>query len=220
MCGRYALAGEPEELVEAFDVGPLDFAYRPRYNVAPGQQAPVVAADRRGRRMGLMLWGLVPSWADGPGSPHVNARAESVAEKPAFRESFLRRRCLIPASGFYEWRAEPGGKIPYYFRDAAGGLLALAGLWDRWTDAGGEARHGFTVLTTDANDDVRPTHHRMPVLVPEGSRAEWLDRDADTAALLGLLRPSPAGSLVSHRVSTRVNRATDDDPELIEPVGE
>ena len=218
MCGRYTLAADPEELLETFDVPRLTFEYRPRYNVAPGQEAPVVAEDRRGRRIGLLTWGLVPAWRDEPGQGIVNARSESVGRKASFREAFARRRGLVPADGFYEWRREGDARIPYWFRPKAPGLLALAGIWERWSRPGQEPRHTFTVLTTDANEEVRAVHDRMPVLVPTESRDAWLSAATDPDVLADIMRPAPAGTLDAREVSRRVNRPTDDDPGLIEPV--
>jgi putative SOS response-associated peptidase YedK len=218
MCGRYALTSEADELVDTFDVVDLGFAHRPRYNIAPGQEAPVLAEDRRGRRMGLMTWSLVPAWTGEPGGGHINARAESIAAKPSFREAFLRRRCLVPASGFYEWRGGGRGRVPLWFHPPEGGLITFAGIWERWAPPGGAPRHGFAILTTAANADVRPTHPRMPVIVDAEGRARWLDRGAEPEALRSLLAPPPAGTLEGHEVSTRVNRPSEDDAGLIEPV--
>ena len=215
MCGRYTLAAHADELVETFGVPPPEFDFGPRYNIAPSQQAPVVAEDRRGRRIGLLTWGLVPGWADEPGSGIINARAESVADKPSFRDAFERRRCLVPADGFYEWRKEGSAKIPYWIHPRGGGLLSFAGIWERWIRPGAEPRHTFAILTTDASEDVAPIHDRMPVLILASDRDRWLDRSADPRALLGLLRPAPSGSLACREVSTRVNRPADDDPGLI-----
>ena len=218
MCGRYTLAASAEELVEAFDVPSLMFELEPRYNIAPSQMAPVVAVDRQGRRAGLLTWGLVPGWVAEPGAGIVNARSESVADKPSFREAFERRRCLVPADGFYEWRKEGGARIPHWIHPRDGGLIAFAGIWERWSRAGAESRHTFAILTTDASADVAALHDRMPVVVAPDDRALWLDRSAAPVQLRHLLRPAPEGSLVSHPVSTRVNRPAEDDPGLIEPV--
>lgn len=217
MCGRYALTCDAEELVETFGLADLGFLHRPRYNIAPGQEAPVLAEDRRGRRAGLMLWGLLPARADAAGRPHVNARAESVADKPAFRESFRRRRCLIPASGFYEWRAEGDGKTPFWFHAQGGALLTFAALWDRWSSPGEEARFGFAIVTTNASDDVRDVHERMPVIIDAADRDRWLSRDSAPEEVAEVLRPSSPQTLEGHAVSLRVNRTSEDDPALIEP---
>jgi putative SOS response-associated peptidase YedK len=218
MCGRYTLAADTDELVEVFDVPPPAFDLVPRYNIAPGQDVPVVAADRHGRRLGLLTWGLVPRWRDERGAGIINARAESVCEKPSFREAFERRRCLVPADGFYEWKKEGGRKVPYWIHPRGGGVMSFAGIWERWSRPGEGPRHTFTILTTHASDDVASIHDRMPVVVAPADRDRWLDRSADPAELHALLRPPPAGSLESHPVSTRVNRPGEDDPGLIEPV--
>jgi putative SOS response-associated peptidase YedK len=218
MCGRYTLGLEAEELVEAFDVPELAFEYRPRFNIAPGQEAPVVAVDRRGRRMGLLRWGLVPAWMNDPGRGFINARAESVLDKPSFRDAFLHRRCLVPADGFYEWKKEGRVKTPHWIHPTAGGLVSFAGIWERWDRPGVESRHTFAIITNDANEDVRRIHDRMPVFVVESDHERWLDRATDEEELHSMLRRTPpAGTFSSHVVSTRVNRAVDDDPGLIEP---
>lgn len=209
MCGRYTLALPEPELLETFDVPPPEFDYRPRWNVAPGQECPVVAEDRHGRRMGLLRWGLVPSWMDDPPSGgFVNARAETAATKPSFREPFRRRRCLVPADGFYEWAREGERKVPRWFHRADGGALALAGLWEGRT---------FTVLTTDANADVAPVHPRMPVILPPERWDAWLVTGTAVEELQEMVGPAPDGSLDRRTVSTRVNTPDEDDPELIEP---
>jgi putative SOS response-associated peptidase YedK len=216
VCGRYTLAAGSEELVEAFDVPPLSFAWTPRYNIAPGQRVPVAAADRRGRRIGLLTWGLVPAWMDEPGNGLINARSESVMEKPSFREAFERRRCLVPADGFYEWRRAGSARIPHWFFPRDGALLSLAGVWARWSRPGQETRHTFAILTTGASEDVAPVHDRMPVIIDPGDRVQWLERTVDPSALAALLRPAPPGTLESRTVSARVNRATEDDPAMID----
>ncbi|NJD19030.1 MAG: SOS response-associated peptidase, partial [Gemmatimonadetes bacterium] len=185
--------------------------------VAPGQDALVVGEDRRGRRMGRLRWGLVPARAPQADRPFVNARGESVLRTPSFREAFLHRRCLVPADGFYEWHRDEWGKTPFLFRPAAGGLLALAAVWERWEGTGHPPRDGFAVLTVAASDDVAPVHHRMPVLVAPDRFALWLDRSSTPERLRELLEPAPAGTLRAHAVSRRVNSASQDDAGLLEP---
>ncbi len=219
MCGRYTLATPADELVEAFDVGTLTFDWSARYNVAPGQDAPIVAEDARGRRMGLMRWGFVPGWRDEPGTGFVNARAESVARKPSFGEAFARRRCLVPADGVYEWRTTAGTKQPFWIHPRAGGLLTFAGIWETWRRPEEEPRHGFAILTTEANADVAPVHDRMPVVVEREDRGRWLARSTSPEEAAALLRPAPTGALDLRLVSTRVNRVAEDDAGLLEPVG-
>lgn len=215
MCGRYTLAAATEELVEAFDVPLPDFVWTPRYNISPGQQVPVVAADRRGRRIGLLTWGLVPAWNDEPGTGLINARAESVMEKPSFREAFERRRCLVPADGFYEWKREGRAKVPHWFFPRSDGLLAFAGVWERWERPGTEPRHTFAILTVPANEDVAPVHDRMPAIVPAEERARWLERSTPLREVAAMLRTAPAGALSARCVSPRVNRVSADDAGLI-----
>jgi putative SOS response-associated peptidase YedK len=218
VCGRFTLASSTDGLVEAFDVPVPTFEWTAHYNIAPSQQAPVVAEDSRGRRMGLLTWGLAPGWMDEPGPGFINARSESVHSKPAFRDAFVRRRCLVPADGFYEWRKEGGKKVPHWLHPAAGGVLAFAGLWDSWSRPGAEPRHTFTILTTDANAEVRAVHDRMPVVVAPEARQAWLSHDTDLAALRALLRPAPDGMFAVRRVSTRVNKPVEDDAGLVEEV--
>ena len=219
MCGRYTLSANADELVEAFDVPTPTFDLVARYNIAPSQLAPVVAADRRGRRMGLLTWGLVPGWVDEPGEGMINARVESVGERPSFRDALERRRCLVPATGFYEWKREQGAKVPYWIHPAKGGVISFAGIWERWSRSGAEPRHTFAILTMEANADVAPIHERMPVIVARVDRARWLDRSLDGSGALGLLRGGAPGMLASHAVSGRVNRTAEDDAGLTEPAG-
>lgn len=218
MCGRYTLASSPGELVETFDVPDLDFELVARYNIAPGQTAPVVGEDRRGRRIGLLRWGFLPSDAREAGGGWVNARAESASRRRTFREAFAHRRCLVPADGFYEWMEEGGGKIPHWFHPRVGGLLSFAAIWEHWERPGLEPRDGFAILTVDANADVRPVHERMPAIVAPADRDAWLDRSTPTDVLGPLLAPAPDGSLDVRVVSKRVNAAREDDPGLLDPV--
>jgi putative SOS response-associated peptidase YedK len=165
----------------------------------------------------MLAWGLVLQAVEGPPRPLINVRVESVGKRPPFRRALERRRCLVPADGFYEWKEESGKKIPHWIRPAHGALLSFAGIWDRYTDARGETRDGFAILTTAANPDVAPIHGRMPVIVEPSERDAWLDRSVDGAQALDRLRALPAGALAVRAVSTRVNRTAEDDPQLIEP---
>lgn len=219
MCGRYTLAPGADELVEAFDLPALTFDFVPRYNIAPGQSAPIVAQDSRGRRTGLLHWGFVPEWAGERAKPLINARAESVATKASFREAFERRRCLVPADGFYEWARADGSKRPYWFSPVASGLLALGGIWETWTPPGATPRHAFAILTTEANDDVRAVHDRMPVLVERERYSDWLARGTARRRLESMMRPAAIGTLEVRPVSDRVNRTDADDAGLIEATG-
>lgn len=218
MCGRFALATPQGDLVETFEVPPLDVPLAPRFNVAPTQDALVVAQDRQGRRMGLLRWGL-PALREGDAARRLfNARGESAHRTPSFRAAFRQRRCLVPADGFYEWQARGGSKAPFYFRPAAGGVLGLGGIWDRGVAPGGAPWSGFVILTVEANDEVAPVHDRMPLLVDRRSWSAWLDPASPLEAVMELVTPAPAGVLVGHPVSRRVNRVTEDDEGLVAPV--
>ena len=224
MCGRYTLTVFQQQLAEEFELHDLE-SHQPRYNIAPTQSAPVVRfveADGK-RRLDMQRWGLIPYWAkDGAGSPLINARAETVAEKPAFREAIKSQRCLVPCTGFYEWKTlEPAvkksAKQPYYIRRRDEGLLAFAGLWDRWRSPQGEEIHSYTILTTGPNELMRELHDRMPVIIPRERYDAWLDPQILDVERLGpLLRPYPAGELIAYPVSTRVNSHKNDDPSCIE----
>jgi len=217
MCGRYVLASPGELIAEHFALGELP-AYPPRYNIAPTMDALVVRETPAGERAAVMLrWGLVPAWAKDPaiGSRMFNARAEGVADKPAFRAAFRRRRCLVPADGFYEWQATAGGrKQPYFIRLASGAPLALAGLWEQWRGPDGDAIATFTIVTTAANEKMRAFHDRMPVLVAPADHDEWLSSPNPSA----LLAPWAGEPFEIRPVSTRVNSARNDSPDLLERV--
>lgn len=221
MCGRYSLASDVEELVEVFDVPLPAFEHVPRYNIAPTQLAPVVARDRRGRRMGLMRWGLIPFWAKDPaiGSRQINARSETAARRPAFKDALARRRCLVPADGFYEWALEAGRKQPYWI-SSPGQLLSFAGLWDRWKPGEGEPVYSFTILTREATPELRAVHDRVPVIVGPPDRERWLDRSTGSAELAALMDRSSDPPLAARRVSTWVNDPDHDDPSCVEPLDE
>ncbi len=215
MCGRYSLT-KAEELSSFFEIDERP-EILPRYNIAPTQDALVVRQDRMGRRRLIrMMWGLVPHWAKQPQpGRHINARSETAAVRPAFRDPFRWRRCLVPADGFYEWKHQNGRKQPYHFRLPDGGLFAFAGLWDRWKDRA-KTLHSFTILTTDANQVVRPIHDRMPVILPPRAYPLWLDAAAGPDDVSDLLEPF-AETLVSVAVSTLVNSPNNDGPECWEP---
>ena len=227
MCGRTTLTATPEELAEAFDLDELP-ALAPRYNIAPTQPMPVVRVDaaRRRRKLTLVRWGLVPPWAADPkvGARMINARSETVARLPAFRDPFRERRCLVPASGFFEWRRAEKGRQPYLLRHRDGRLLALAGLWDRWQPAPGDTRpeeplETCVVLTTPANELVARLHDRMPLILRAEDYEVWLDpKVRDPERLASLLRPFPAEEMVAIAVSPRVNSPANDDASLLEPV--
>lgn len=221
MCSRFTLARQASELGGLFAVEMLH-DLPPRYNIAPTQ--PVIAVRLRpgasSREVVLLQWGLVPSWAKDPamGSRMVNARSETVAEKPAFRSAFRLRRCLIPADGFYEWKGAPGKKQPYHIRMRDGAPFAFAGLWEVWEWVEGYLET-CTILTTESNNVVRPLHDRMPVILPPADYALWLDTAVrNTGELQALLRPYPPEEMVAVPVSLRVNNPTNEGPDLLTPV--
>ena len=226
MCGRYTLATPLGELVEVFEVGHLALEeWPPRFNIAPTQMAPVIVADGEGeRRLGAMRWGLVPRWAEdlSIGNRMINARAETAASKPAFRDAFRRRRCLVPADGFYEWRkpaSAKGLKTPFHIHRPAYRPFAMAGLWERWAPEGAEPLHSFTILTVDAPGWMRGIHHRMPALLGPDAWEAWMDPGTVAEAAEALLdgAPAAAGELVAEEVSTLVNRPGNDEAACREP---
>jgi putative SOS response-associated peptidase YedK len=221
MCGRFTSLLSPELIAairELFGVQVPDSA-EPRYNVAPSQQVWVVRQEGDHNRLDLMKWGLIPSWAKDPkiGSHMINARSETVHEKPAFRQAIKFRRCIITADGFYEWMHSGDKKQPYYIRMADGSPMLLAGLWDHWKSPGEENfLETFTILTTAANDLVAPLHDRMPVILRTSDCALWLSHSMhDPGQLRGMYQPFPSNLLEAHKVSTLVNNPRFDSPDCI-----
>lgn len=224
MCGRFAQAASPEAIAELFDL-PLSAVppYTPRYNLAPTQPALVLRRHpmTHQKELTFLTWGLIPSWAKDPsiGQKLINARAESLTEKPAFRAAFRRRRCIVPADGFYEWKKTGDGKQPYFIARKDGKPMALAGLWERWESPDGSVIESFALITTAPNALVRKIHNRMPAILPEDAFDLWLDPFADLSVLKELLMtPYPADRLKAWPVSTLVNNPAYDDPSLIEPL--
>lgn len=210
MCGRYGLTARREQLDDAYPVDVVLTDHHPRWNIAPTQHAPVLLSDGRQRRIEAFRWGLVPHWAKDPslGPRMINARSETVASKPSFRDAWRdRRRCLVLADGFYEWRKPAEGtgpKIPYWIQMSDGRPFALAGLWERWGPRDAPL-HTFTVLTTDANGIVRPIHDRMPVMLDEHGWTRWIDPGVEPSRVEELLEPYPAEGMRARAVSTYVN---------------
>jgi putative SOS response-associated peptidase YedK len=217
MCGRFALTDAPEEVAALF--GYLDVEdFPPRYNIAPTQPIAIVREEHRERRFTLARWGLVPAWVDDPQrfSLLINARTEGILDKPAFGAAMKYRRCLVPASGFYEWRRQGKSKQPFWVKPERGGPIAFAGLWETWSDRDGGEIDSACIVTTSANATVAPIHARMPVVVASENFELWLTGETDEANTL--LRPAPDDLFTAVPVGDRVNKADADDPGLIEPV--
>jgi putative SOS response-associated peptidase YedK len=217
MCGRFNLTASGEEIAEAFgldETPPL----APRYNIAPTQPIAVVRLDpaARRRRLASLVWGLVPEGAPETERGFINARAETAWQKPSFREAFARRRCLVPATGFYEWQRTEGRRQPWLFALASGGVLAFAGLWEPPAREG--APPTCTILTTEPNDLARTVHDRMPVILAREAWPPWLDPERRGAMeLRSLLRPYPADAMAARPVSRAVNSPRNDTPQCLEP---
>ncbi len=221
MCGRYNLTLSPNELQEFFDLFRAP-PWSPRYNIAPTQSVLTIRFDEEAtpREPGLLRWGLIPSWAKDEkiGNRLINARGETVAEKPSFRSAFKRRRCLIPATGFYEWQQQPGStKQPYHITMADGRPFAFAGLWEHWAK-GPSPIETCTIITTAANDDLQPIHERMPVILPKDRYDQWLDPTGNSEQLTELLRPFHAAPLKAIPIGTLVNNVRNDVPECLSPL--
>lgn len=225
MCGRFARYSAPDLLATAFDATPAEPAPPPSYNIAPGARVLAVRTAEDSRQiLSPLHWGLVPRWSRERkiAFSTFNARAETVAEKPAFRESFRHRRCLIPADGFFEWQTSGRIKQPYFIRHRDGQPLAFAGLWDGWQDPQtGERLLSCSILVTDANALMRTLHPRMPVILSAADQAIWLDPEVrDPCQLQALLRPCDPAILTAYPVDRRVNSAHEDGPTLIDPLPE
>ena len=218
MCGRYAVTSAPEAIRALFGY-PEQPNFPPRYNVAPTQPIAIVRLMDGKRQFALVRWGLLPSWVKDPKdfTLVINARGESVMDKPAFSAAMKRRRCLVPADGFYEWKALGAGKQPFYVRAKSGGPLAFAGLWETWTGPNGEEMETAAIVTTRANRTLAGIHERMPVVVPPEAFNMWLDcANVDDKTAASLIAPASDNLLEAYEVSTAVNRTANDDPKLIE----
>jgi putative SOS response-associated peptidase YedK len=219
MCGRYTLKTPVEKLAEEFGFEASSAELPPNYNVAPTQQVAAVLQEGGERRLEMLRWGLIPSWADDPGigSRMINARAETAPEKPSFRRAFRGQRCLIPADGFYEWKRTNGSKQPYYIHMKEEHPFAFAGLWESWKEDGGPEIRSCTILTTEPNELLAGIHDRMPVILPNGSYDVWLDPEAERDELYGLLASYPEDEMEAYPVSRFVNSPQNNDPRCIEP---
>lgn len=221
MCGRYAVTTVPEAMRALFRY--LNQPNFPaRYNIAPTQPVPIVRIFEGQREFALARWGLIPSWVKDPRgfSLLFNARGESAAEKPAFRNAMKRRRCLFPADGFYEWKQDGKTKQPYFVRLKGGGPMAFAGLWESWMGPNGEEVETAAIVTTAASRSIAHIHDRMPVIVPPEAFDFWLDPNVDAEMAAAVIAPAPDGLLESYPVSNAVNRTANDTPDLLEPLRE
>ena len=220
MCGRFTLTQSSEAIADTFDLADVP-TIAPRYNIAPTQPISVIRSPdaNADREFTYLTWGLVPSWSKDPsiGARLINARAETVAEKPSFRAAFKRRRCLIAADGFYEWQRSPEGKQPYYFHLDHHRPFGFAGLWEHWENGNGDVIESCTILTTEANDVLRPIHDRMPVIVSPDDYDLWLDPTLEKSdRLYAILHPYSEAEMVSYPVSAKVNNPRNDSPECIQ----
>lgn len=224
MCGRISLTTPARVLAELFGVS-IPFGLRPRYNIAPTQRTLIVRAGEGGREAVLARWGFVPPWrrAGEKGPEPINARSESAASSRLFAPALKARRCVVPASGFYEWQAAPGQKAkrPFHIEPTGAGAFALAGLWSRWAPENAEPVDTFTILTCAPNAVMQPIHNRMPAILPLEALDAWLDPAIDDAATIAsMLRPAPDDAIVARAVSTWVNSPAHDDPRCLEPPAE
>lgn len=218
MCGRYTLVKKAEEVAKRFKVE-VGAAYKPRFNAAPTQLLPVITADAP-EGISWFYWGLIPSWSKNKSisTKLINARAETLAEKASFKTALQKRRCLVPADGFYEWKpVSKKGKVPYRITLLNEELFAFAGLWEEYEDEEGDIVHTFTIVTTQANATLRSIHERMPVILTREAEAQWLDKKADPHQLSQILQPYSRDATRFYTVSAKVNQATTDEPSLIKP---
>lgn len=219
MCGRFTLGQHLDAIASTFNLPEIP-QLEPRYNIAPTQLVPAIVAapEQSEKQLQMLRWGLIPSWAKDPaiGAKMINARSETVSEKPSFKSALKQRRCLIVADGFYEWQRQDGKKQPYYFRLESGQLFAFAGLWENWRSPDGQTTSSCTILTTEANDLLRPIHDRMPVILDPKNYDIWLDPEVQKPELVQpLLHPYPANLMTSFAVSTKVNNPKNNTPECI-----
>jgi len=220
MCGRFTLHTPESQIREVFHLEHSDsLGLRPRYNIAPSQQVPIVRDTDTDREMVMAKWGLIPHWSKEAKTKYstINARIESVAEKPAYRTPFKQRRCLIPADGFYEWKVVDGRKVPHHIRMRDGDVFALAGLWDRW-EGEGESLDSCSIIVMPANEVMKPLHDRMPAIIAPAHYDLWLDsRVTDKDKIMTYLNSAPSSQLMTYPISPWVNSPKHDDERCIEP---
>ena len=222
MCGRYSLAADLDDIQQRFELFDNELTYSPRYNIAPTQPVLAVTNDE-GRQAAYLRWGLIPSWAKSAsvGNRLINARAETVTERPSFRTALARRRCLVIADGFYEWQRAGNARRPMRIAMKSGEPFAFAGLWDSWRDPAGDMVRSCTIITTEPNELLRPVHNRMPVILPKELESLWLDDEVRDPFVLGdILIPYPPEAMQAYEVSSLVNRPSNEGPEVAIPVGQ
>lgn len=217
MCGRYSFAQLSDDVEKRFKIHVDGNTYIAKYNAAPGQKLGVIT-NQSPKDLSFYYWGLLPPWARNLSMAYkmINARGESIHEKPAFRSAFKSKRCLIPADGFYEWKKQNKQKIPHFIRLKTREMFAFAGLWEEWKDAEGQERRTFTIVTTEANKLMSGLHHRMPVILPKHLEQEWLE-NPKPEDLKKLILPFDSSKMEAFEVSPKVNKAQHDDASLIEP---
>jgi putative SOS response-associated peptidase YedK len=216
MCGRYTLTQPAPSIRSHFGQLEFDFDHQERYNIAPTQECPVIVVRKNNRQLLGMRWGLVPPWAkdEESASRMINARSETIQEKPSFRQSFKTQRCLVPADGFIEWKKNQSKKQPHYFTRRDKELFAFAGIWSEWEKTGSPLQT-FSIVTTDCNALVRPIHHRMPVLLSPDDYEVWLSADSDVKTLQSLLTPYPANLMETIAISQKINSPKNDSAECL-----
>jgi putative SOS response-associated peptidase YedK len=219
MCGRYNILAYPEALLEHYGIEqPPGIDLKPRYNIAPSQDVPAIRQHDANRELVMLHWGLIPFWAKDEKLKYstINAKAETVHQKPAYREAFKRRRCLIPASGFYEWQQTKDHKQPYNIRMKDTEIFSFAGLWEHWQGPEGKVIESCTIIVTESNKLIRPIHDRMPVILPATEYDTWLDPGTKTETVREMLTPYPASKMELYPVSTAVNNPRNDDQKLVQ----
>ncbi len=220
MCGRFVLTVDPDQVQLAFNLTDMPPTWAPRFNIAPSQPIALITNEQP-QALTFHRWGLIPSWAKDPkiGYKMINARSETAAEKPSYRAAFKRRRCLIPADGFFEWQKRDGGKVPMFIHLTDQPVFAFAGLWEIWYSPEGDELRTATILTTEPNDFMAKIHNRMPVILERKDYEQWLAPDDQRANdLMPLMKPYDSEKMAAYRVSTFVNSPANDTPEAIEPV--
>lgn len=219
MCGRFVRHRHPRDIASDMGIPVVECDLAPDWNITPRRPVAVVMEDGQ-KKLVTMRWGLIPSWAkdESLGDRMINARSETIAEKPSFREAFRKRRCLIVADGFYEWRAEGGRKAPFFIGRADRASFGMAGIYETWKAPDGTVVRSCSIVTTEANDLMRPIHHRMPVIVAREDHDRWLDPATPLEQVAGLMKPWSGDALVAYEVDPRVNSPANNDPSCVEPI--